>query len=86
MRASTGEQLPARVVKKLLMGAEVTDFRENIHIIIAILHFTHNGIVVKFFFFFYCLFSTFFLDLGALLELALICVNKQRFMKRCLLV
>lgn len=34
MRASAGEQLPVRMVEMLLMGAEVTDFKENITIII----------------------------------------------------
>lgn len=34
MRASAGEQLPVRMVEMRLMGAEVTDFKENIIIII----------------------------------------------------
>lgn len=47
MRASAGEQLPVRMVEMLLMGAEVTDFKENITIIFF-LHFTHNSIVMFF--------------------------------------
>lgn len=37
MRASAGEWLPVRMVELLLMGAEVTDFKENIIIIFYIL-------------------------------------------------
>lgn len=46
MRASAGERLPVRMVELLLMGAEVTDFKENI--INFFLHFTHNSIVLFF--------------------------------------
>lgn len=37
MRASAGERLPVRMVELLPMGAEVTDFKENIIIIFYIL-------------------------------------------------